>query len=282
MYLTKRQIADYVNRLGQPKASVMLNRFFQSYCGMLTSSDVADLYDEEYTARVSGHDVYLKVSDQYIVNMFNKYSYEYLQRKGVAGNRLLDYGCGDGHFAMASCVSLGFEVVGVDFNAQVIQRAKQFSVSDNLSCQFVVGDVEDIPLGERFDFVTLNDVVEHLSDRELTSLLNALRIRLAEWGELIIHTPNGLALCNDTEISSIQLLYKMYIKYTKGWKGFERTVDQLYYDQVHINIKGYRSLSRLLRRCGYESKVYYDNLGKFGITDSLSPNMLVIAKQKGR
>ena len=279
MYLSKQQISDFVSRIGQPQASVLLSRFFQSYCSKLNSSDVASLYDDDYISRLSAHETCLTVGGRYRINVYNKYAYEYLSSVGAVGKRLLDYGCGDGDFAMACAADLGMEAVGVDFNGKVIDHAMRRSEKASLNCRFVVGNIEAVPSGERFHFVTLNDVVEHLSDCELAELFRALEARLSDRGELVIHTPNGLALCNDTDSSPLQWLYKTYLKVFKGWEGFERTVEQLYYDQVHINIKSYKALARLLDDCGYTCRVIYDSPKRYKLFDFLSSNMLVLARR---
>ncbi len=277
MHLSKEQISCFVEQVGQPRASVLLSRFFQSYCSTLSSADVAELYDDEYARRIAGHEAHLVVDGRYKVNVYNGFSYAYLKQRSVRGKRLLDYGCGDGSFAMASAASLGVSTLGIDFNADLIEAALKIVSRERLNCRFQAGGLEAVPVGEVFDLVTLNDLVEHLSDSELHALFRALRGHLAQNSEVIIHTPNGLALCNDSESSLLQLMYKAYIRIFKGWQGFERTVDQLYYDQVHINIKSFRSLKRLLAECGFVSRVVYDSPQQYSWLDFLSSNMLIIA-----
>lgn len=279
MHLTREQIAAIVERVGQPEASVLLNGFFQSYCRQLDSADVASLYDDEYAKRIASHPVRVRVDERYPVNAYNHYTYSHLLKAPGGMRRVLDFGCGDGSFAMAVAVSLGCEVLGIDFNAELIDMANKRATDAGLSCHFSAGSLEAVSGQGLFDAVTLNDVVEHLSDRELRVLFRGLYEHLEDRGELVIHTPNGLALCNDTETSLLQWIYKAYIRLLRGWRGFERTIDQMYYDQVHINIKSYASLARLLSECGYQSEVIYDSQQSIKAMSFLSPNMLVIARK---
>lgn len=277
MHLSRDQIRIFVERVGQPRASVLLSRFFQSYCRTLNSSDVAELYDDGYARRIESHDAHLVVNGRYKVNVYNGYTYDYLKGRQVRRKRLLDYGCGDGGFAMASAASLDLAVLGIDFNQDLIENARRTASRDRLNCHFQAGSLEAIPDGEVFDLVTLNDLVEHLSDSELRALFRQLHAHLAENAEVVIHTPNALALCNDSEFSLLQLFYKAYIRTFRGWQGFERTVEQMYYDQVHINIKSFKSVRRLLAECGFACRVVYDSPQRYRWLDFLSPNMLIIA-----
>lgn len=279
MYLSRDQIAQIVAKVGQPTASVLLNGFFQSYRSELDSADVADLYDEQYWGRLAAHEIYEMVGGRYEVNVYNRFSYQYLLERALPGQRLLDYGCGDGAFAMAAEVGLGLVVRGLDFDASVVAQANARARRDKLDCTFERAGGDVLAGMGSVSYVTLNDVVEHLSDRELVPLLRKVWELLSDEGEVIIHTPNGLALCNDTASDSLQRLYKTYLRLFRGWKGFERTVDQLYYDQVHINIKSYKEIARLLHYCGFSSQVIYDEPRSPRILSFLSPNMLVVARK---
>ena len=124
----------------------------------------------------------------------------------------------------------------------------------------------------------LNDVTEHLCDTELDALFDKLSSLLKPSGEIIIHTPNGLALCNQTDYSFFTRLYTVYLGVFKKWRGLARTIDQIYYDQVHINIKSYSQLSSFLSKKNFRSTVYYDTRNTTPLIRTLSSNMLVIAQ----
>ena len=55
-------------------------------------------------------------------------------------------------------------------------------------------------------------------------------------------------------------------------------LEEIYYDQVHINIKSFRELRSLLRECGYTSHVRYDEPAR--PFRRLSSNMLVVARRR--
>ena len=282
MLLTKAQIGDFVERLGQPRASVLLNGFFKDYRSSLRSADVARLYDEEYLARVEAHPTDRLVGGRYKIHIYNRYSYEYLLPRISTETRLLDAGCGGGDFALAVAHLGAAEVVGVDFDGKAIKRAESKRTgAECRNCRFLRGDVSAIDLPGLFDYSVLNDVIEHLSDEELMILFGRLRKLLRPGGEVVIHTPNGLALCNDTDSNRFQQAYKLYLRAFEGWRGLERSVDQIYYDQVHINIKSFRQLGEILRRSGFRAKVFYDEPSRVPFLSRLSSNMLVVGAKVG-
>lgn len=282
MLLTKAQIENFSERLGQPRASVLLNGFFKAYRSILRSTDVARLYDETYLARLEAHPAAMVIGGRYKIHIYNRYSYEYLLPRISTETRLLDAGCGGGDFALAVAHSGVAEVVGVDFDRNAIQCAESKRTAPEYpNCRFLCGNVTSLDLSGPFDFCVLNDVIEHLCDEELLVLFDKIWKLLRPGGEVVIHTPNGIALCNDTDSDWFQRAYKWYLRAFEGWRGLARTVDQIYYDQVHINIKSFRQLRNLLNQSGYGAKVYYDEPSRFPFLSRLSTNMLVVGVKIG-
>lgn len=103
--------------------------------------------------------------------------------------RLLDLGCGSGYgsFLMAEARPEA-SVIGVDYDAQAVEHARQHHQLRNLS--FAVGDPTDwggTIGGSTFDVITCFDVIEHVLHREL--LLEAIAQHLAPDGALYFSTP---------------------------------------------------------------------------------------------
>ena len=278
MHLTREQIAHIIQKIGQPDASILLNRFFLKYSNKLTSQDVAELYDEHYFNAINGHTTHQMVEGLYKVNIYNKYSYDYIRPKIKNDSTVLDLGCGHGDFILA-VATLGLKLAtGIDHSKIAIDSAKERAQDSRLPCTFYNEDISSFSTTERFDFIVLNDVTEHLCDSELDILFDKLAILLKPSGEIIIHTPNGLALCNQTDSSFFTKFYTLYLKLFRDWKGLERTIDQIYYDQVHINIKSYSQLSSFLSRKGIRTSVHYDLRNSIPFIRTLSSNMLVTAQ----
>ncbi|MDA1387751.1 MULTISPECIES: class I SAM-dependent methyltransferase [Glycomyces] len=108
----------------------------------------------------------------------------------VAGQRLLDVGCGPGHYA-AALVERGAEVVGVDGSAELIAHAKE-RVGDRAELR--VHDLElplDFAEDASFDTVLSALVVHHIRDR--AGLLDEIFRVLKPGGRFLISTTHPAA-----------------------------------------------------------------------------------------
>lgn len=102
---------------------------------------------------------------------------------------LLDLGCNDG-WITGNLVSRGkFSVaLGVDSDEGRIEQAKRL----NYSAEYLHSPIEDFTTEERFDTITLINVLEHVEDPP--QALRVARDLLAPNGVIIIHVPNALGL----------------------------------------------------------------------------------------
>jgi 2-polyprenyl-3-methyl-5-hydroxy-6-metoxy-1,4-benzoquinol methylase len=95
---------------------------------------------------------------------------------------LLDVGCGSGVFGQVVREKWGCRVVGVELNPAAAADAR--SVLD----QVILGNIIDQKLDERFDVITVNDVLEHTEDPQ--GLLERLSGFAKPNGRLILSIPN--------------------------------------------------------------------------------------------
>jgi len=103
------------------------------------------------------------------------------------GKTLLDLACGDGY--NTAVFSEYFDtVVGVDASAAHIEKARQRLPN---TC-FHESLIEDLAIDERFDCVTMLNVLEHVEDPRL--VLQKASSFLNEKGTLIVHVPNSCAV----------------------------------------------------------------------------------------
>ncbi len=121
------------------------------------------------------------------------YSIEYLSYlrvvrdllKPFKGRFLLDAGCGDGRF----CYELrndNIKLVGVDYSERAIVYARAF----NPNAQFFVGDLKEINIPYKFDYITLIETLEHIIPKQIPLLLHSLSNLLKDNGKLIITVPS--------------------------------------------------------------------------------------------
>ncbi len=113
----------------------------------------------------------------------------HLQRDPI-GARLLDVGCGTGWF-LEVAQQAGYAVVGLEVGAELARFT-----SEKLGVQVFTHPLPELAASQRFDVITLFDVIEHVPDPG--GLLKAVRSHLNPGGIAIVFTPNldslGLAV----------------------------------------------------------------------------------------
>jgi SAM-dependent methyltransferase len=108
---------------------------------------------------------------------------------GRSGLRVLDVGCGAG--LMSDHLRRYGMVTGVDFSAAAIRAAQTFAARRLGSrAEFIAGSLEDVPIGKRFDLITLFDVLEHIRADRRPDFLTELRARLAADAMIFVSTPH--------------------------------------------------------------------------------------------
>jgi 2-polyprenyl-3-methyl-5-hydroxy-6-metoxy-1,4-benzoquinol methylase len=103
------------------------------------------------------------------------------------GNSLLDMPCGDG--ILTSILAPSFErVVGVDASSQHLALARE-----NLpEVEFHEALIEEFQTSERFDTITMLNILEHVVDP--VEVLQKAASLLADDGRLLVHVPNANAV----------------------------------------------------------------------------------------
>jgi len=148
--------------------------------------------------------------------------------------RLLDVGCGVGHFLRVA-KRLGWEAQGLDISDAASQTA-----SEAFGLHVKVGTLEGIPFPEgSFDAVTLWDVIEHVR-RPVENLIAANRL-LKEGGILSMKTPN--------ESSLFKFLARFLYRLLGKRGGF--LLKYVYYVPHYFSYSE-KTMSALLKRCGFE------------------------------
>ncbi len=106
----------------------------------------------------------------------------YLNRKVDAGRslKLLDVGCGTG--AILADASQRFDASGMDASPQAIEFCRRHGLT-----KLFVGNLDAYPGAEKFDVITLFDVVEHIDDD--LGVLQQAHARLAGNGHVLITVP---------------------------------------------------------------------------------------------
>lgn len=145
--------------------------------------------------------------------------------------RILDVGCAERRFGALLKERLGAEVWGIEY-----EPAAAIKASERLD-RVLIGDalalVQTLE-SEKFDCITVLDVLEHLSDP--FALLEGVKRVLTRDGCLVLSVPNVLYISN---------LYRMLVK--KDWQYTSHGI----LDRGHLRFFTRKSLIRTLNSHGY-------------------------------
>ena len=197
-----------------------------------------------------------------------------------SGERVLDLGCGRGEVAY-QCAVAGCRVVALDYSAAAVEITRETlsqllperQAEVSVACQ----DVDTLSLEGRFDAVFLLDIVEHLTEQQLTGFFARLRPHLNPGGRVVIHTDNryfeewlfplkrAMALPFTVVNQTLRVLRGRRREPT--WKAWAARTFQVFhprdeYEGYHINLFTPGRLGAFLRRAvpgaGVEVAVYDD------------------------
>ena len=101
--------------------------------------------------------------------------------------RVLDVGCGLGHFLLYVQARGAKRVLGVDVGSRQVELCRAIG--------FEAETIESIPSALKahnatFDLIHFSHVIEHIHPSDLPDVLSAIRTALAPGGRFVIRTPN--------------------------------------------------------------------------------------------
>jgi ubiquinone/menaquinone biosynthesis C-methylase UbiE len=108
--------------------------------------------------------------------------------RDCSGKRVLDVGCGVGRWSRRMAAR-GAEVVGVDLSPTMIAEANRRATAQTLNerCRFIVQDVSELDLGERYDLVLAVTVLQHVLETDrLRSAVSRLAKHLKVGARLVL------------------------------------------------------------------------------------------------
>lgn len=107
----------------------------------------------------------------------------------LAGQAVMDLGCGFGAFARWAAEQGAARVLALDLSERMLARARASTASENV--QFVRGDMLDAPLGEQpFDVIYSSLAIHYVDD--LQRLFQRLRHVAAEGARLVLSVEHPL------------------------------------------------------------------------------------------
>lgn len=106
------------------------------------------------------------------------------------GKNILDFGCGMGGMSLWYASNWNCSVHGVDIDRHHIAIANDLKVKHGIhNLRFEVRNILNAPLEEKYDFIVLNDVAEHIQLPVLKEIFKVLGRSLAKGGSIFISYP---------------------------------------------------------------------------------------------
>ncbi len=147
--------------------------------------------------------------------------YRHLPRIPKAGGRLLDVGCGDGHFLRVAA-TCGWQVTGLDPDPRAVANSSKHRIRVHQGGVEYFSDHTEL-----FDVITLNHVIEHVHNP--VAVLRVCYALLKPGGQIWLETPN---------IDSFG-----HRRFQQNWRGLEAP--------RHLVLFNRASLRRTLRKAGF-------------------------------
>jgi SAM-dependent methyltransferase len=175
----------------------------------------------------NGHNAYMRQNDHFVMEeAWDRASEAYLSRRGsdvrnvsygnlapsedeigllgdVRGQRILDFGCGGGHNAVA-CALAGAEVVGIDLSAVQLAAARALALAHGVAVEWLQGDSGRLARwqGAPFDVLLAIQVLPYVD--EPAALLRSAGKLLRPGGRIIVSIDHPLRDCFvDTEMDEL-------------------------------------------------------------------------------
>lgn len=170
------------------------------------------------------------------------------------GAMILDIGCGRGELIFKALEQGCKMAVGIDYSEDALVAAARLAAnSSHKNFQFKAMDATQLDFADNFfDAIFMADIVEHLTDEQLTKALQEVRRVLKPGGWFILHTEPTV-------------LYKKFAQYFVRDYFMNRNIpwmDITIREEAklgHINIQSHQSLNNYLQRAfpHEKSKVFY-------------------------
>jgi SAM-dependent methyltransferase len=178
-------------------------------------------------------DPYIKI---YGLRFSYGYQFDLIKQNIGPEARILDYGCGTGHF-ISNAVHCGFACDGVEFNRDFLRVLQDSLPGSNF---FTIKEVLAEGFLQKYDVIRLSNVLEHLTTpREVIAKLKKL---LVSGGILLIEGPI------EDNLSVAELFRKIYFRIDK-WIKPDRVVSSPPY---HIFFSNARNQRWFFKDCGFE------------------------------
>lgn len=167
----------------------------------------------------------LKEGLQYAENNFlGEKSHLYLDKQilkkyfDLRGKDVLDFGCGMGNTSLWVAKEMDANVDGFDLDPNHITVARELNKKHKIpGVRFELRNIIESPIDKQYDFIMLNDVIEHIKEEWIPGILNTLINRNLKEGGIIFFSyppwegPHASHLQRAIKIPWVQFLPQTYV-----------------------------------------------------------------------
>jgi len=146
-----------------------------------TADIISNYYDSDQYISHSNKNITFTDFLYKVVRNFTLVKKQNLVSQNTKKNRILDYGCGTGHF-LKTCKSRGWKICGVEPNETARKQA------EDLTGEPIVQGIDQLPADKKYHAITMWHVLEHIYD--LNSTFEKLTRLINKSGRFFIAVPN--------------------------------------------------------------------------------------------
>lgn len=151
----------------------------------------------------SRYDAWYRTPRGAMYDRLEKRAIDNLLSSAPDGGKLLEIGCGTGHFS-EHFAGRGFAVTGIDISKRMIALAQQKNITNT---GFQLADAEHLPFADRtFDLAAAITVLEFASD-PVRVVSEMVRCTKKPGGTLILGVLNGLSVYNQMRTHRVGSMY---------------------------------------------------------------------------
>ena len=185
----------------------------------------------------------------------------------LRGKDVLDFGCGMGNTSLWIAKEMGGNVDGFDLDPNHITVARELNNKHKIpGVHFELRNIIEAPIDKQYDFIMLNDVIEHIKEEWIPSILNTLIKRNLKDGGTIFFSyppwegPHASHLQRAIKIPWIQFFPQKYV-YTLIEKNNRKLVGSkdLMGEYMELNHMTHKKLMSYLKPFGLRRLFRYSH-----------------------
>lgn len=123
---------------------------------------------------------------------------------------VLDFSCGTGS-QVFFLNKFGYKITGVDFSSSLLEIARKKSLRENLSVNFLDGDMRKLEVGKFDAVITIFNAIGHLTKIDFNKTLKNIYKNLNDEGLYLFDIFN-LEAMTDTAVNNLAMDYKKTVK----------------------------------------------------------------------